>query len=215
MAIAVIGASGKTGRLIIDCLLRDGHRLRAISRNRPKGLTNDDMERVTFVRGDVSRDDPRLWMTDIDAVVFTAAGDAHTENAVDHLGAARCAAAAKDAGVSRFVLVSAHGAHDPTSWGGEFQSYLEAKGSGEAAVLASLQNATVIRPGILTDDPGTGKATIRTNTGPGDPPVTRTDVANIVAACVAKKEAQGALLEIVGGETEIGIGLEQCLSPAV
>lgn len=95
----VVGASGKTGCLVIEKLLQDGHIVRAVSRTAPSGLSRSDTEGYEFVRGNVCSDDPAPWMVNIDAVVFAAAGDSTTENAVDHLGAEQCAAAAKASGI--------------------------------------------------------------------------------------------------------------------
>ena len=211
-SIVVIGASGKTGVLVIERLMGEGHFVRAVSRTPPAELDDSNSAQLEFMRGDVGKDDAAPWMIGMDAVIFTAAGDASTENAVDHLGAGRCAVAAQAAGVARFVLVSAHGAHDPQSWGAKFRSYLEAKAAGERAVLSAFPLAAIIRPGILTDDPATGSATIRTIVGPGEAPVTRADVATLAATCSTLQKANGITLEIVGGTEPIKEALERAFS---
>lgn len=210
--ISIIGASGKTGTLLVKRFLREGHAVRAISRTQLSISKTDNGESLTWISGDVTKDDPSPWMLGVDTAIFAAGGTSSTENAVDNLGAARCAMAAAEAGAEHFILISAHGAHEPDSWGEEFRSYLEAKAAGEKAVRETLPNAVILRPGILTDDPGTGTATIRTGTGPGDVPISRADVATIAVAISLEREAfSGATLEIVGGETDIYAALAQCL----
>lgn len=213
-SVVVIGPSGKTGCFVIKSLLGNGHKVRAVSRSQPKELPQDMADMCQYIRGDVRSDDPAPWMSNMDAVVFAAAGNAATENAVDHLGAARCATAAKAAGIARFVLVSAHGAHDPTCWGVEFKSYLEAKAAGERAVCAAFPASIVLRPGILTDEPRTGRATIRTTTGPGERPVTRADLATVVSFCATRADKRAITLEIVGGDQPIHDVLKQTLEAA-
>lgn len=203
LSVAVIGASGKTGWLITERFLEAGHDVRAISRNRPKKSPSSAMESFSYVAGDVTVDDPTPWMTGIDVVIFAAGGSSATEEAVDHLGAARCAEAARSAGVQRFILISAHGAHDPASWGREFQRYLEVKAAGEVGVQSAFPGAIILRPGILTDEPATGCGTIRRTTGPGHLPISRADVAAAVLACSNSDRMGGIILEIVGGETAL------------
>lgn len=210
----VIGASGKTGLHVIEGLLRyqpATRTVRAVSRSRTamEGDAFDD--RVIFIPGDVTKDDPRPWMQGADTVVFCAAGSAATEHAVDHLGAKRCAEAATDVCVPQFILVSALGAHDPSSWGDAFFSYLSAKAAGERSVFSAFPKATVLRPGILTDGPATGTVVIRNTPGPGDLPVSRADVAKLVVSCVGRTDVQGMTLEIVGGDTKIDEALVQAL----
>ena len=208
-SIVVIGASGKTGVLVIKRLLAEGHFVRAVSRTPPAEFDDACTAQIEFMHGDVSKGDAAPWMIGMDAVVFTAAGDASTEDAVDHLGARRCANAAQGAGVARFILISAHGAHDPSSWGAKFQSYLVAKTAGEKAVRSAFPSATIIRPGILTDDPETGSATIRTSVGSGEVPVTRADVASLTAMCSTRQTPNGLTLEIVGGTEPIKEALQR------
>lgn len=215
LSVAVIGASGKTGRLIAARLLKAGHIVRAISRTPPNLINHGDDRRMTFIAGDVCKDDPRDWVQGTDIVIFTAAGTEKDSYAVDKVGAEKCAKAASQLGVQSFVLVSAHGAHNPFSWGAKFTDYLEAKSKGEIAVRSHFPEATVLRPGILTDDPARGCATIRASTGPGEDAISRDDVASVVVSCALRADARGATIEVVGGETELNAALDQCLQPIV
>ncbi len=140
-----------------------------------------------------------------DAVVFAAgAGPGSTaarKLTVDRDGALLLIAAAKQAGVDRYVMVSAMGADsfDPDSTG-IFQVYLRAKSDADAALRASGLDWTVVRPGGLTDEIGTGKVTIGESVGGGSIP--RADVAAVVVACLAGA-ASRRQFEVVSGPTPI------------
>lgn len=214
LRMVVIGGTGRVGRLICELLAQEGHQVRAVGRRMPSAIPWEPSPGVAFVRGDVTMDDPATWVACMEVVIFAAGGDSASERAVDHIAARRCAEVAADLGVARFVLVSAHGAHDPTSWGSEFQPYLEAKAAGEDGVRRAFPAATIVRPGILTDQPAAATATVRSGTGPGERPVSRADVAAIVAACASRDDASGRTLEVVGGSVPLMDALERALAEA-
>ncbi|KAJ3560118.1 hypothetical protein NP233_g11043 [Leucocoprinus birnbaumii] len=65
---------------------------------------------------------------------------------------------------------------------------------------------TILRPGQLTNEPGTGKASIgRTHLSP---PIPRDDVANILALLVEREDTGGLTIDVIGGETPIEEGLD-------
>ncbi|KAG6840010.1 hypothetical protein C0991_009642 [Blastosporella zonata] len=67
---------------------------------------------------------------------------------------------------------------------------------------------TILRPATLTNNPGTGKATIgRTHLGS----ITRDDVAKALALLADREDAAGLALDMVGGDTPI----EQSLNAAI
>ena len=102
-----------------------------------------------------------------DAVVFAAGAGpgsgAARKRTVDLGGAVKLADAARATGVRRYVMVSSIGAQSPESAGESMRPYLEAKAEADAYLQASGLDWTIVRPGSLTDDPGTGQ-------GPGRPP---------------------------------------------
>jgi hypothetical protein len=61
---------------------------------------------------------------------------------------------------------------------------------------------TVLRPGRLTDDPGTGLVQLAP---PGLPrgDVTRGDVAEVVAGLLAEPASDGLVLDLLGGDTAV------------
>ncbi|KAJ6625994.1 NADH(P)-binding-domain-containing protein [Mycena sp. CBHHK59/15] len=65
---------------------------------------------------------------------------------------------------------------------------------------------TILRPGGLINEPGTGKASVgRTHLSP---PISRDDVATALAALLEREDAAGLAIDIVGGDTPIEEGLD-------
>lgn len=147
-----------------------------------------------------------------DAVVFAAgagpgSGEARKET-VDRDAALLLADAAEAAGVRRFVVVSSMAAdasltEAPEGMDPVFAAYLRAKGAADDAVRQrSGLDWTILRPGRLTDDPGTGQVRLAEQTGRDD--VTRDDVAAVLAGLLDEPRTAGLTLELIGGVTPIG-----------
>ncbi|MCZ2523961.1 NAD(P)H-binding protein [Streptomyces sp. HB2AG] len=144
-----------------------------------------------------------------DAVVFAAGAGpgsgAERKQTVDRGAAVLFADAAERAGVRRYVIVSSMGADTdpPAGTDAVFAAYLRAKGEADADVRAREGlDWTVLRPGRLTDDPGTGRVALAGHTGYGE--VTRDDVAAVLAALLADGGASAGLtLELVGGDVPV------------
>jgi nucleoside-diphosphate-sugar epimerase len=143
-----------------------------------------------------------------DAAVFAAGAGPGSgiarKDTVDRAAASLFADAAETAGVRRFVIVSSMGADREPPEGTEpvFAAYLRAKAAADADIRARTGlDWTILRPGRLTNDPGTGRVTLGDSTGRGDVP--RDDVAAVVAALLTQPGTVGHTLELVGGDTVI------------
>ncbi|KAJ7271165.1 NADH(P)-binding-domain-containing protein [Mycena rebaudengoi] len=65
---------------------------------------------------------------------------------------------------------------------------------------------TILRPGGLSNEPGTGKASVgRTHLSP---PISRDDVALALASLLEREDAAGLAIDIVGGNTSIADGVD-------
>lgn len=130
---------------------------------------------------------------------------------MDRDGALKLLEAATRAGVGRFVIVSSVGAEDPPDDDAAFSVYLRAKAEADAAVMASDLAWTVVRPGRLTDEPGTGR--VRIEVEPFRSEVTRDDVAAVIAAVLDDEpRASGAVLYVGGGEAPVDDALRAALA---
>ena len=148
-----------------------------------------------------------------DAVVFAAGAGpgsgAERKVTMDRDGAIKLLRAATSSGVGRYVMVSGSGVENPPSGDEVFEVYLRAKAAADAAVEASDLDWTILRPGGLTDNAGTGK--VRIDTTPFSAPVPRDDVAAVLGALLADGRSSGRILYLSSGSTRIGEALNGLL----
>ncbi|WP_374654356.1 complex I NDUFA9 subunit family protein [Dongia sp.] len=150
--VTVFGGSGFIGRYVVQRLARAGWQVRVAVRRPNEALflkTAGDVGQVTPVAANI-RDDRSVAaaVAGADAVInlvgILYASGKQSFDAVQAKGAARIAAAAKAAGATRFVQISAIGA-DPAS----DSAYARSKAEGEQAVKLAFANATILRPSIV------------------------------------------------------------------
>ncbi|QBI56009.1 SDR family oxidoreductase [Streptomonospora litoralis] len=144
-----------------------------------------------------------------DAVVFAAGAGpgsgADRKSTVDRGAARLLADAASLAGVRRYIMVSAIGVDDGPAPGSEpvWAAYVEAKRAADDDLRQrSLETDwTILRPGRLTEDPGTGSVRLAPKVERAEIP--REDVAAVVVALLDEPATVGHVLEVVGGTTPI------------
>src|SRR6266545_4030671 len=145
-----------------------------------------------------------------DAVVFSAGAGpgsgAARKQTVDRDAAILLADAAAAAGVRRYIMVSAYGAddYDPNSTE-VFQIYLRAKAEADAEIRARDLDWTVVRPGGLTNTPGTGRVALGASVGRGSIP--REDFAAVLLHVLDLPSTAGQQFQVVAGATPIGAAL--------
>jgi uncharacterized protein YbjT (DUF2867 family) len=145
-----------------------------------------------------------------DAVVFSAGAGpgsgAARKLTVDRDGAILLADAATAAGVRRYLMVSSYGADDYDANSPDvFQVYLGAKSEADAAIRSRDLDWTIVRPGGLTNTPGTGRVTVGDSVGRGSIP--REDVAAVLLNVLNLPSTAGRQFELIGGTTPIGDAL--------
>ena len=126
------------------------------------------------------------------------------KDSVDRAAAVLMADAAEQAGVRRFVQVSAMGADQPPRPGSDevWAAYITAKTAAEADLRARDLDWTILRPGRLTDAPGTGTVRLATPPVPAGA-VPRADVAAVIAALLDEPGTWHQTLELVGGDSPV------------
>ena len=206
MDILVAGGHGQIARRLLKLLADSGHTARGLIRD-PAHADDLRTAGAVPVLGDLENDATLSpYVEGADAVVFAAGAGpgsgAARKRTVDLGGAVKLADAAIDRGVRRYVMVSSIGAHDPAAAGEAMRPYLEAKAEADAYVSASGLDWTVVRPGSLTDEPGTGLVTVSRELG-GRGPVPRDDVAAVLAACLTEPATIGVTFELFAGKTPI------------
>jgi uncharacterized protein YbjT (DUF2867 family) len=208
--VAIAGGHGKIALLLGRLLADRGDTVRGLIRNpdQEEDLRAAGIEPV--ICDLESESDVASAVRGADAVVFAAgagpgSGDARKKT-VDLGGAVRLIEAAKAEGVSRYLIVSSMGAEKAPEDGNEgFGAYLQAKFEADEAVRASGLDYTVVRPGGLIDDPGTGKVEIAEKTERGKVP--RADVAAVFVACLDTPSTIGQSFDLIGGDTPIADAL--------
>jgi uncharacterized protein YbjT (DUF2867 family) len=205
MLVAIAGGHGQIALHLTRMLNARGDRVRSLIRN------PDHSDDVREAGGDPvvcdleAADDETVAraVEGADAIVFAAGAGpgsgSERKLTMDRGGAVKLIAAAKGAEISRYVIVSSRGA-DPEAPGDDtFSVYLRAKGQADAELAASGLDYTIVRPGGLTNEPGTGR--VRTDTGDGSIP--REDVAAVLAAVLSEPGTVGATFLLVSGDTPI------------
>src|SRR5205085_2136959 len=104
--------------------------------------------------------------------------------------------------------ISSMGANPDAEGDETFAVYLRAKGRADADLAASGLDYTIVRPGRLTDEPGTGHVRIGERVGRGEIP--RDDVAAVLVAVLDNPATAGKALEVVSGDDAI----EEALGPS-
>jgi uncharacterized protein YbjT (DUF2867 family) len=213
MRIVVAGAHGQIARRLGRLLSGRGDSVVGIVRNpdHSADLTGDGVSPVVLDLETASVDDVARVLDGADAVVFAAGAGPGSgvarKDTVDRAAAVLLADAAEQTGVRRYLLVSSMGVDSvaggrhPAGMDEVFVAYLRAKLAAEQDLLARTGLATtVVRPGGLTDAPGTGRVTLAPHVERGTVP--RDDVAAVLVALL--DAARGtAVLELISGDTPI------------
>lgn len=209
MRVVIAGAHGKTARRLVRMLVGDGHEVRGLVRKEEQ-------------LGDVEADGAEAVLVDLetaevaggvgeavegcDAIVFAAgagpgSGEARKET-MDYGGAAKLVEAAEERGVGRYLMLSAMGAADPEEGPEAMRPYLRAKARADRLLEDSGLDYTVIRPGSLTEDVGTGTIEAAGKLGRrGEIP--REDVARTFAVALQDEHTYRKTFDILAGDTPI------------
>jgi nucleoside-diphosphate-sugar epimerase len=213
MRIVIAGAHGQVARRLGRLLSSRGDTVLGIVRNpdHQADLVDDGVEPVVLDLEQAGVDEVAGVLAGADAVVFAAGGGPDSgiarKDTVDRGAAILLADAAEQAGVGGYLLVSSMGVESvaggatPRGMDEVFVAYLRAKLAAEEDVLARRRlGATVLRPGGLTDDTGTGLVQLDRQVERGQVP--RDDVAAVLAALLDTPRP-GAVVELVGGATPV------------
>jgi nucleoside-diphosphate-sugar epimerase len=212
MRIAIAGAHGQVARRLGRLLSGRGDTVVGIVRNsdHEPDLVADGMEPAVLDLETASVEQVSEVVTGADAVVFAAGAGPGSgtdrKHSVDHRAAVLLADAAERAGVPMYVLVSSMGVEQarkgtPKGMDPVFAVYLQAKLRAEDEILPRPGlDTTIVRPGRLTDDPGTGRITLGHGIEFGDIP--RDDVAAVLAEILRAGKVND-VVEVVGGTTPL------------
>ncbi len=207
MNVAIAGGHGKVALRLARLLSDGGDGVRSLVRN-PAHSADVEAAGAEPVVCDLENESEEAVseaVGPVDAVVFAAgAGPGSGPErkwTMDYGGAVKLIAAAKAGGASRYVMISSMGA-DPDAPGDDtYAVYRQAKGKADAELVDSGLAYTIVRPGRLTDDEGTGRVRLGERVGRAEIP--RDDVAALVAAALHEPATARKTFEAVSGETPI------------
>jgi uncharacterized protein YbjT (DUF2867 family) len=210
MNIVIAGGHGQIAMGLHPLLVGRGHKVRGLIRNPDQA---DDLRAVGAepVLCDLEQArDISDAVGAADAVIFAAGAGpgsgAARKRSMDRDSAIKLIIAANANGIRRYLMISTFHADDPRG-PEDFQVYMRAKAEADAVLRASGLAYTILRPGRLTDEPGTG----RVNLGPWlkGADIPRADVAALLAACLEDERAIGHQWEVTGGDTPIAEAIAQ------
>jgi uncharacterized protein YbjT (DUF2867 family) len=202
--VLIIGANGGTGRKIAQ-------RLKSHADYTPYAMIRKEEQKEYFdqrgiktVIGDLEEDFRKCYKG-IDKVIFAAGsggstGDDKTK-AIDELGAKNAIQIAEDKEIKKFVLLSSMGTDQPDSIPG-LKVYLKAKKASEEFLEKMDVNYTIIQPGGLKNDEGTGKIQAQTKIKEFGT-IPRADVAYALVVSLNDNIAHNKAAQIIAGDQEV------------
>lgn len=203
MKVLVVGANGQIGHQVVEKLKDKGHDPVAMVRKEEQTKQFSD-KGIDTVLGDLEKDFSHAF-EGVDTVVFAAGSGGDTGPdmtiVIDQEGAIETVDNAKNAGVKHFVIVSSMGANAPKE-AENIKHYMYAKHRADEHLKASGLDYTIIRPGMLQNDAGTGKVSLsEENQSFGNVP--REDVASVIVQAVDSNKAENKVYTLLEGDTPV------------
>ncbi|MER6678357.1 SDR family oxidoreductase [Streptomyces sp. NPDC000983] len=213
MRIVIAGGHGQIALRLERLLSARGDEVAGIIRRAEQGddLREAGAEPVLLDLESASVEEVAAHLQGADAAVFAAGAGpgsgAGRKETVDKDAAILFADAAVRAGVRRYVAVSSMGADAGHEGREVFDVYLRAKGEADRHVSGLDALAwTILRPGMLTNDAGTGLVRLEARTGRG--PIPRDDVAAVLAELVDTPATAGLTLELISGSAPVAVAVK-------
>lgn len=205
MDVVIAGGHGQIALQLERLLADEGHAVRGLIRN-PDHASDLEAAGATPVVADLEELDVDALAEALgaaDAIVFAAgAGPGSGPQrkwTLDYAGAVKLMEVARRNGIDRYIIVSSINADPEAEDDGAFGTYLRAKGQADLKLAQSGLSYTIVRPGLLTDEPGTGA--VDTAGGRGEIP--RADVAAVIAEVLDTPGTAGVTFDVISGNAPI------------
>ena len=200
LTVAVLGAGGGVGRQVVHTLIQQGHAVRALVRKQEQADALEHLGAVT-VLGDLTSDWAAV-LEGTDAVIWAAgAGASGNFEQIDGQALKQVSDRLAVGGPKRLIVVSSMGVDRPEQMPPFLSSVLRVKAVSDAHVQASTLDFTIVRPGGLTNEQGSGRVSAGFPVQGGMIP--REDVAAVVLACLNDAGTIGKTFEVVSGEQPV------------
>ncbi|MBY7142221.1 SDR family oxidoreductase [Virgibacillus sp. NKC19-3] len=209
MEILVVGANGQIGKHLVKLIQKnDNLQAKAMIRNEEQASFFKDLgAELSIVDLEQDVDAITNAAKGVDAVVFTAGSGGHTGKdktmMVDLDGAVKTIEAAKNANVKRFIMISSFDTRREAiqTASSSFAPYVAAKHYADEWLRNSNLDYTIIHPGLLTNDEGTGQVELGSNVERGEVP--REDIASVIASSLENDTTIGKEFQVVSGTKSI------------
>lgn len=209
--VFVVGAHGHVGKQMVEKLGKQGYATLAGVRNENQFDEYQDMENVEPTLFDLTSSPEDMTtafkQSDAEAIVFSAGSGGATGDdmtlSIDLDGAIKTMIAANNAGIKRYVMISAAGADNRSFWPNSgLPGYYVAKHYADAYLKNSGLNYTILRPTALTNNAETGKIVL-TSEADSKMDIPRADVANSVVEILGDDDTVNNIYEITSGDKNI------------
>ena len=213
MKVLVIGANGQIGQKLAEMLNKhEEHTVLAMIRNldQKEAFAKIGIETVLAdLEGSVT--ELQKAMQRCEAIVFTAGSGGSTGAdktlLIDLDGAVKTMEAAELAGVDRFIMVSALQANNRENWNEAIKPYYVAKHYADRVLMQSNLTYTIIRPGGLLNEKGTGKISVGNQLERGYIP--REDVAQTIVEALSNEHTKNRSFDLIAGDDQISVALNK------
>jgi nucleoside-diphosphate-sugar epimerase len=204
MKVLVVGASGKTGRLVVERALAKGHEVTVLVRD--AGVFRQ--ENVRVVEGDAtSQEDVLKAVEGNEAVIDTIGGRTpYKDTTLERTSAHNIIDAMRAKNVRRLIVISMMGlgsSKDQTPFWYEYllmptflRGSTKDKTALEDEVSGSGLEYVIARPPLLTDHPATGSVTVL-DSGETGHQITRADLANFLTDQLESNDYLGRAVTVV------------------
>jgi uncharacterized protein YbjT (DUF2867 family) len=206
--VFIIGANGKVGKILVNVLNETNEYDVTVGLRKEEQFSYFEEKGAKTVYLNLEDNVQTIADTikQADVVVFSAGSGGKTGAdktlTIDLDGAVKAAKAAESNGAKQFIMVSTVQADMPESWSEDMKAYFIAKHYADRFIKESGLNYTILRPGALSDEKGTGKITT-------DPSVYETaripreDVARVIIEAIGNEKAYRKVVTLLEGNDSI------------
>lgn len=209
MNVLVAGAHGQVGQHATELLAESEHDVHGMVRNEDQTGDIESLGAEPIV-ADLTEDVTHA-VEGRDAIVFAAGSGGDDVWGVDRDGAINIVDAAEAEGVERFVMLSSINADQPENSPEALREYLRAKAEADEYLRESDLTYTIVRPGPLTNEEGTGEIRTGADLDRDDVDIPRKDVAETLVAALTMESTDGTTFELAAGNEPIERALEDPL----